>query len=80
MVEHLMPPLTLAAPLHRHSREDEYSYLLERRVGGIFDGVEVFVETGMLRFKPRGEWPTFWNAADIPLRIGVVDCVAEADC
>jgi len=25
LVEHPMPPRALAAPLHRHSREDEYS-------------------------------------------------------
>jgi hypothetical protein len=30
MVEHLMPPRSLAAPLHRHSREDEYSFVLDR--------------------------------------------------
>jgi mannose-6-phosphate isomerase-like protein (cupin superfamily) len=69
LVEHLMPPLTLAAPLHRHSREDEYSYVLEGRVGGIFDGIEVFAETGALLFKPRGEWHTFWNAGETPARI-----------
>ena len=28
LVEHPMPPRALAAPLHRHSREDEYSYVL----------------------------------------------------
>ncbi len=69
LVEHLMPPLTLAAPLHRHSREDEYSYVLEGRLGGIFDGSEVFAETGTLVFKPRGEWHTFWNAGETPARI-----------
>jgi hypothetical protein len=29
LVEHPMPPRALAAPLHRHSREDEYSFVLE---------------------------------------------------
>jgi hypothetical protein len=29
LVEHPIPPLTLVAPLHRHSREDEYSFVLE---------------------------------------------------
>ncbi len=29
LVEHPMPPRSLAAPLHRHSREDEYSFVLE---------------------------------------------------
>jgi hypothetical protein len=29
LVEHPMSPRALAAPLHRHTREDEYSYVLE---------------------------------------------------
>ena len=32
LVEHPIPPLTLVAPLHRHSREDEYSFVLEAGV------------------------------------------------
>jgi uncharacterized cupin superfamily protein len=28
-----MPPRRLAAPLHEHSREDEYSYVLDGRMG-----------------------------------------------
>jgi mannose-6-phosphate isomerase-like protein (cupin superfamily) len=69
LVEHLMPPRTLAAPLHRHSREDEYSFVLEGRVGAHFDGEEVFGNPGDLILKPRGEWHTFWNAGDAPARI-----------
>ena len=33
LVEHPMSPRALAAPLHRHSREDEYSYVLRGRLG-----------------------------------------------
>jgi hypothetical protein len=33
LVEHPMSPRALAAPLHRHSREDEYSYVLEGQLG-----------------------------------------------
>jgi mannose-6-phosphate isomerase-like protein (cupin superfamily) len=69
LVEHLMPPRSLAAPLHRHSREDEYSFVLEGRVGAHFDGVEAIANAGDLIFKPRGEWHTFWNAGDKPARI-----------
>jgi len=69
LVEHLIPPGVLAAPLHRHSREDEYSYVLEGRVGAVFGGEEVYANAGELVFKPRGEWHTFWNAGDVPLRI-----------
>jgi mannose-6-phosphate isomerase-like protein (cupin superfamily) len=33
VVEHTLPPQVLAGPLHHHSREDEYSYVLEGRLG-----------------------------------------------
>ncbi len=69
LVEHLMPPRALAAPLHRHSLEDEYSYVLEGRVGALLGEEEVFGETGDLIFKPRHQWHTFWNGGDAPARI-----------
>ncbi len=69
LVEHPMPPRRLAAPLHRHSREDEYSFVLEGRVGALL-GDEVLVGgPGDLIFKPRDQWHTFWNAGDEPARI-----------
>jgi quercetin dioxygenase-like cupin family protein len=69
LVEHPMSPRALAAPLHRHNREDEYSYVLEGRVGALL-GEEVLVgEPGDLIFKPRNQWHTFWNAGDEPARI-----------
>jgi mannose-6-phosphate isomerase-like protein (cupin superfamily) len=69
MLEHLMPPRALAAPLHRHTLEDEYSYVLEGRVGALLGDEEVFGEVGDLIFKPRNQWHTFWNAGDVPARI-----------
>ncbi len=69
VVEHLLAPRSIAAPVHRHTNEDEFSFVLEGRVGAIFDGVEVFAEPGDLIFKPRGEWHTFWNAGDAPARL-----------
>lgn len=69
LVEHLMAPRALAAPVHRHSREDEYSYILEGRVGALLGDEEVFAEVGYLIFKPRAQWHTFWNAGDAPARI-----------
>lgn len=69
LVEHPMSPRALAAPLHRHSHEDEYSYVLEGRVGALL-GDEVLVGSpGDLIFKPRNQWHTFWNAGDEPARI-----------
>ncbi len=69
MVEHPMSPRALAAPLHRHAREDEYSYILQGRVGAML-GDEVLVGgPGDLIHKPRNQWHTFWNAGDEPARI-----------
>ena len=69
LVEHPMPPRALAAPLHRHTHEDEYSYVLEGRMGADLGGAVVYAEAGDLVFKPRGQWHAFWNAGDEPCRI-----------
>jgi mannose-6-phosphate isomerase-like protein (cupin superfamily) len=69
LVEHPIPPRTLAAPLHRHDREDEYSYVLEGRMGALLGGEVVYAGPGDLVFKPRQQWHTFWNAGDEPCRI-----------
>ena len=69
LVEHPMPPRHLAAPLHRHSREDEYSYVLEGRMGALLGDEVVYAEAGDLVFKPRNQWHTFWNAGDTECRI-----------
>lgn len=64
LVEHPLKPRALAAPLHRHSREDEYSFILRGRVGALLGDKVVVGEPGDLIFKPRGQWHTFWNAGD----------------
>jgi quercetin dioxygenase-like cupin family protein len=69
LVEHPMPPRCLGAPLHRHSREDEYSYVVEGKVGALLGDDVVYGEAGDLIFKPRGQWHSFWNAGDEPARI-----------
>jgi mannose-6-phosphate isomerase-like protein (cupin superfamily) len=69
LVEHPMPPRALAAPLHRHSREDEYSYVLEGRMGALLGDDVVQAGAGDLVHKPRGQWHTVWNAGDEPCRI-----------
>ena len=69
VVEHPMPPRALAAPLHRHTREDEYSYVLEGRMGALLGDDVVVAEAGDFVFKPRNQWHTFWNAGDEPARL-----------
>jgi len=69
LVEHPIAPRVLCAPLHRHSHEDEYSYVLDGRMGAQLGNDVVFAGVGDLVFKPRGQWHTFWNAGDTPCRI-----------
>jgi quercetin dioxygenase-like cupin family protein len=69
LVEHPLPPRALGAPLHTHRHEDEYSYVLEGRLG-LQLGEEVLeAGPGDLVFKPRGVPHAFWNAGDEPLRL-----------
>jgi len=69
LVEHPMSPRALAAPLHRHNREDEYSYVLKGKVGALLGDDVIVGEPGDLIFKPRNQWHTFWNAGDEPASI-----------
>src|SRR4029079_14758053 len=69
LVEHPMPPRHLAAPVHKHSREDEYSFVIEGKMGALLGDDVVYAEAGDLVFKPRDQWHTFWNAGDEECRI-----------
>ena len=69
LVEHPMSPRALGAPLHRHAREDEYSYVTQGRVGVLLGEHVLEAGPGTLIFKPRNQWHTFWNASDEPARI-----------
>jgi len=69
LIEHPIPPHSLCAPLHRHDGVDEYSFVLEGRMGAILGDDVVYAETGDLALKPRDQWHTFWNAGDEPCRI-----------
>jgi quercetin dioxygenase-like cupin family protein len=69
LVEHPIPPRSLCAPLHRHDGVDEWSYVLEGRMGALLGDDVIHAEAGDLAFKPRDQWHTFWNAGDTPCRI-----------
>jgi quercetin dioxygenase-like cupin family protein len=69
LVEHPIAPRALAAPLHRHANEDEYSYVLEGRVGVQLGDETLEAGPGELVFKPRNQWHAFWNAGDEPARL-----------
>ena len=69
VVHHPLEPRALAAPLHRHTREDEYSYVLEGKLGALLGDDVVTASPGTWVFKPRNQWHTFWNAGDQPCEI-----------
>ena len=76
VIRHLFPPRTLAAPLHRHHREDEFTYVLSGRVGAVLGDDEVVAGPGDVVVKPRDQWHTYWNAGDEPA--AVLDLVSPA--
>ena len=80
LVEHPMSAHALAAPLHRHTREDEYSYVVEGRMGALLGEDVLEAGPGDLVLKPRGEWHTFWNAGDEPCRILEIIAPAGFEC
>ena len=69
LVEHPLPARRLGAPMHTHTREDEYSYILEGQVGVQVGDEIVECGPGDLIFKPRGVPHTFWNAGNLDARL-----------
>lgn len=55
VLEHPVSPRALAAPLHRHHNEDEYSWIIEGRVGALLGDEILYGEPGDFIFKPRGQ-------------------------
>jgi quercetin dioxygenase-like cupin family protein len=68
IVEHTLAPRKLAAPLHRHSREDELSIVLEGEMGALLGAGVTVAGPGSYVWKPRGQWHTFWNEGTEGLR------------
>jgi mannose-6-phosphate isomerase-like protein (cupin superfamily) len=69
VVHHPLAPRALAAPLHRHHREDEFSFVLTGTLGALLGDDVITAAPGTWVFKPRGQWHTFWNASDTPCEI-----------
>ena len=69
VVHHPLARRALAAPLHRHHREDEYSYVISGQLGALLGDEVVTAGPGTWVFKPREQWHTFWNAGDTPCEI-----------
>ena len=69
LIEHRIPPRALAAPMHTHEREDEYSFVLAGRLGAQIGDEVVEAGPGELVLKPRGIPHAFWNPGDEETRV-----------
>lgn len=69
LVEHPLEPRALGSPVHTHRDEDEYSVVLEGRVGAQIGEQAVEAGPGTVLVKPRGVPHAFWNPGDQPARL-----------
>lgn len=69
LIEHTIAPRALAAPLHTHRNEDEYSHVLSGRMGAMVGDQVVEAGPGELVVKPRGIAHAFWNPGDEETRL-----------
>ena len=68
IVEH---PFAVGAlvPPQIHTREDEFSYVIEGEIGFRSNDQEVVLAAGGYIVKPRGELHAMWNAGSTPARM-----------
>lgn len=67
LIEHIIKPGTMTPP-HTHSREHEFSYVLEGVLGADIGGEVVHVGPGGFALKPKGIPHAFWNEGPEVLR------------
>jgi mannose-6-phosphate isomerase-like protein (cupin superfamily) len=67
LIEHVVKPGAMTPP-HRHTREHEFSYVLEGVLGAEIGGTIVHAQPGEFALKPKGIPHTFWNEGPDVLR------------
>jgi len=68
IVEHTLEAKSIGAPMHKHTHEDEISYVIEGQLSVIQNGEVQTAGPGQFIVKPRGIFHTFWNAGDERIR------------
>lgn len=68
IVEHTVESKSIGAPMHKHTHEDEISYVLEGELTVIQNGEVQTAGPGEYIVKPRGIFHTFWNSGDERIR------------
>jgi quercetin dioxygenase-like cupin family protein len=75
IVEHTFAVGALVPP-HIHTREDEYSIVLEGEIGFRSEDQEAVLGAGGYIVKPRNEVHAMWNAGPVPARM--IEVIAPA--
>jgi quercetin dioxygenase-like cupin family protein len=78
-VLHVTVPKMSGPPLHRHSREDEWFYVLDGEVTFEVDGQRLQTVSGCSAFAPRGTVHTFQNFSDTTAHMIVLVTPAGLD-
>jgi quercetin dioxygenase-like cupin family protein len=68
IVEHTLEAKSIGAPMHKHTHEDEISYILEGTISVIQNGKVETAGPGEYIVKPRGIFHTFWNSGKERIR------------
>jgi quercetin dioxygenase-like cupin family protein len=68
IVEHTLDAKCLGAPMHKHTRENEISYVLEGELSVIQNGEVQTAKPGEYIVKPKEIFHTFWNGGDKMVR------------
>ncbi len=68
IIEHPIQPRTLVPP-HLHEETDEFSIVVEGRIGARIGNQVIDAAPGSYVLKPRGIPHTFWNPENKPARI-----------
>ncbi len=69
LIDQTIPPRALAAPMHTHEHEDEYSFVLTGRLGAQIGDDVIEAGPGDLVLKPRGIPHAYWNPGDEETRL-----------
>lgn len=64
VLEVVIQPGGLVAPVHVHTNEDETLYVIDGTVGALVGDTELEATVGATAFLPRGVAHSFWNASD----------------
>ncbi|MEO6131127.1 MAG: cupin domain-containing protein [Saprospiraceae bacterium] len=68
IVEHTLDAKCLGAPMHKHTRENEISFVLEGELSVMQNGEVQIARPGQYIVKPMGIFHTFWNTGDKTVR------------